>query len=49
MSSLVLWIDAEQKIASFHEDIGYEKKEFSHKEDYLKYITELIECRFRFK
>ena len=49
MASLVVWIDAEHKIASFHEDIGYEKKEFLLREEYLKYISELVECGFRFK
>ena len=47
MASLVVWIDAEYKVASFHEEIGYEKKAFLLREEYLKYISELVECRFR--
>ena len=49
MASWVIWIDAEHKVASFHEEIGYEKKAFLLREEYLKYIAELVECRFRFK
>ena len=49
MASWVIWIDAEHKVASFHEEIGYEKKTFLLREEYLKYIAELVECRFRFK
>lgn len=49
MVSFVVWVDTQSGIASFHEEKGYEKKEFFQKEGFLEYILELVDGRFRFQ
>ena len=49
MVTFVVWIDTQSGIASFHEENGYEKKEFSQKECFLECIAELVSSGFRFQ
>lgn len=49
MVTFVVWVDTQSGIASFHEENGYEKKEFSQRDYFLEYITELVNSSFRFQ
>ena len=45
----VIWIDISEKIASFHEVEGYERREFHAQDLFQSFVMELVGCRYRFQ
>lgn len=43
-----LWISTKDRIASFHEEAGYEKITFSDVNHFLSYLQELSDSGYRF-
>lgn len=43
-----VWVGKEDGIASFHEVDGYEANIFSDHDEFIAYVTQLQEQRFRF-
>lgn len=48
MTEYVVWINRLKRIASFHEEDGYERMEFRYEAHFLMYLTELSDNGFRF-
>lgn len=44
----VVWVDAENKLASFHEMNGLEKKRFPNKERFMDFLQQLSQQHYRF-
>jgi hypothetical protein len=49
MKEASLWIDQEQKIASFHEMDGGERKSFQQENTLIDYIDDLVSNGYRFQ
>ena len=49
MEKYMLWLDAKNKIVSFHEEAGYEKVEFSVHDFFLNYVLSASTTGYRFQ
>jgi hypothetical protein len=49
MKEASLWVDQQQKIASFHEMDGGERKDFSLENTLIDYIDDLVSSGYRFQ
>lgn len=43
-----VWINEEERVASFHPVEGYTMQEFSSREFFMSYLLSLQQCGFRF-
>lgn len=49
VTAYVVWIDSLNRIASFHEEKGYDRMEFQQHDYFISYLCQLSDNKYRFQ